>query len=189
MSEPVYVPVRDLPMRVDVPDGVVSTQDAPGYEVVPADFVAEARALAAAATPGPWRWTQRGIDGGENFWTDVIVPGRVECMAYCYGGSSTFEMDNEQDDAEFIAAARSLVPALCDQVDRARNVAVQLEQQIAAVLAIHVPVVTGAGLGDVLLYSCDVCLSDSGEEPDWGHDPHDMVPWPCATARALGVQE
>jgi hypothetical protein len=57
-------------------------------------------------------------------------------------------------------------PAM-DERGRARSVAVALEQQAAAVLAIHREASTGS--------VCVACWPD-----------HDA--WPCATARALGVE-
>lgn len=66
-------------------------------------------ALAEGATPGPWeRVTSQRIDGPD--YAEVICPGRVECMAHCYGGSSTIEGDNLDADLEFIAFARDALP-------------------------------------------------------------------------------
>lgn len=69
--------------------------------------IEQAQQLADAATAAPWRWTQRGIDGGERYWTDVLVGGRVDCMAHCYGGSSTLKMDNEAADSALIVFMRN----------------------------------------------------------------------------------
>lgn len=89
------------------------------------------RALEAAATPGPWRSDVRdgerlvGIDGPN--YAEVLLPGRVDCMAYCYGGSSRIEGDNLEADAAFIAAARNALVPLLDEIEslRARVAAVE----------------------------------------------------------------
>lgn len=78
-------------------------------------------ALAEAATKGPWKVAERrdgsvcGIDQ-EDGYDDVVAPGRVECMAYCYGGTSVVEATDA--DWAFIAASRSAVPALVAEVRR-----------------------------------------------------------------------
>lgn len=91
--------------------------------------ITAARALADAATPGPWEVCRRD---GEVRWItqrdgfdDPIFPGPVQCMAYCYGGTSTLEI--EDADAELITAARTLVPELCDEVERLRAVVARVE--------------------------------------------------------------
>lgn len=58
---------------------------------------------------------------------------------------------------------------LRDERDRARRVAVKLEQQVAAVAALHVY--------NAEADYCDLCAS------------HGDTEWPCATIRALGPQE
>lgn len=65
--------------------------------------------LDADATPGPWEVTRRGIESPP--YSDVLTGGPVECMAYCYGGSSTLEGDNFTADAALIAAMRTHLPA------------------------------------------------------------------------------
>lgn len=66
--------------------------------------------LDADATPGPWIATRRGIESPP--YSDVLTGGPVDCMAYCYGGSSTLEGDNFTADAVLIAAMRTHLPAL-----------------------------------------------------------------------------
>lgn len=74
---------------------------------------AELRALAEAATPGPWAWCGgNGLEGGEHLGDDVIY-SRVECISYCYGGSA--RLDISDADRAFIAAANPVaVVALLD---------------------------------------------------------------------------
>lgn len=77
------------------------------------------RELAEKATPGPWKHESGQIDGPN--YAEVVAPGRVECMAYCYGGSSTIEWERDVD-AEFIAAANpETVIALLDLIDSLRR--------------------------------------------------------------------
>lgn len=78
-------------------------------------------ARANAATEGPW-WRREGhaeIDG-QNY-AEVLIPGRVECGSYCYGGTSTIEGDRLDADLAFIAHARADVPALVAEVRRLRE--------------------------------------------------------------------
>lgn len=77
-------------------------------------------ARANAATEGPW-WRREGhaeIDG-QNY-AEVLIPGRVECGSYCYGGTSTIEGDRLDADLAFIAHARADVPDLVAEVRRLR---------------------------------------------------------------------
>lgn len=77
------------------------------------------RALAATGTPaGRWRVSKgrdgsNWIDAGE--YDEVIRPAPVDCMAYCYGGSSQIELTD--DDAAKIVAAVNALPALADLID------------------------------------------------------------------------
>jgi hypothetical protein len=65
--------------------------------------------LRAAATKGAWHIAKSGaIDAGE--YDTVLTGGPVECMAYCYGGSSTVEV--EDADAALIVAAVNALPQL-----------------------------------------------------------------------------
>lgn len=78
------------------------------------------KARVEAATPGPWK-----ADGGEvsQHWSrpepwQEVVSTEVSCMSYCYGGTAR---GVERDaDAEFIAHARTDVPALVAEVERLR---------------------------------------------------------------------
>lgn len=80
------------------------------------------------ATEGPWKRRGDWIDGGD--YDEVLAPRPVSCMTYCYGGSSQIEM--EDADAEFIAAARSDVPALVAEVERLREALNSQREEIAA---------------------------------------------------------
>ena len=75
----------------------------------------EIKARAEAATPGPWE--ADGTGEVSQHWSrpkpwETVVGTDVACMSYCYGGSAKgVERD---EDAEFIAHARTDVPALLD---------------------------------------------------------------------------
>lgn len=74
--------------------------------------------------------------------------------------------------------------AVLEQRDLARDVAVQLEQQVAAVLALHRPIEGGMGneLDNGRSYGHMSCVCTACGTPDeYG------VKWPCATVRAVGV--
>jgi len=64
------------------------------------------------ATPGPWELAANGpwIGAGDYAYDEVLAPAQVQCMAYCYGGSSQIEIS--EADREFIASARTDIPAL-----------------------------------------------------------------------------
>ena len=72
------------------------------------------RALADTGTPADrWRIQQghngsNWIDAGE--YDEVLQPAPVDCMAYCYGGTSQIEL-SDADAAKIVAAVNAL-PAL-----------------------------------------------------------------------------
>lgn len=101
------------------------------------------RALADAATPGPWRAMR---DGNQYIQTGKLTPtlvgaSRVDGVArpwnpYSFFGGiklhAEFETARFKDaDADFIAAARATVTAMCDEIDLLRE-RVKLEQEIQA---------------------------------------------------------
>jgi len=71
--------------------------------------------LADAATPGPWEASRGNCISGPGY-AEVLKPGQVRCMAYCYGGESTIDGDNLTNDVAFTLAAREAVPALIERV-------------------------------------------------------------------------
>ena len=77
------------------------------------------RALADTGTTADrWRVRQgrngsNWIDAGE--YDEVLQPAPVDCMAYCYGGSSQIELSD--GDAAKIVAAVNALPALADLID------------------------------------------------------------------------
>ncbi len=80
--------------------------------------LATIRARADAASKGPWSAEGRFVAQEVDPWSDVVSP-QVNCMAYCYGGvGAGIELPA---DAEFIAAARSDVPALIAEVEILRE--------------------------------------------------------------------
>lgn len=81
---------------------------------------AAARALADAATPGPWE-SAEGYEGYD-------IESATGFVAGCKFGAV-----KSTEDAEFIAASRSLVPALCDEVDRLRAEAADLRNALGAI--------------------------------------------------------
>lgn len=84
------------------------------------------RELAEQATPGPWKHKDGLIDGPN--YAEVIYTGPVDCMAYCYGGSSTIEWERDVD-AEFVAAANPTV--VLDLLDRIATLTTQVRNQAA----------------------------------------------------------
>ena len=86
------------------------------------DIIERAKAALEGVTEGPWKWSRncQRLEGGKDGYGEVIAPGPVDCMSHCYGGTSTIEFENEPHDAEFIAAARTLVPELIAEIERVR---------------------------------------------------------------------
>lgn len=73
--------------------------------------IAAIRKRAEAATAGPWE-----VGHGPYGWDDgIIQAGGGQAILTNSGHGSTSASD---EDAEFIAAARTDVPALCDYVER-----------------------------------------------------------------------
>ena len=89
------------------------------------DIIERAKAALEGVTEGPWKWSRncQRLEGGKDGYGEVIAPGPVDCMSHCYGGTSTIEFENEPHDAEFIAAARTLVPELIAEIERVRAAA------------------------------------------------------------------
>lgn len=94
-------------------------------------------ALANAATPGPWRSMREGNQyvGISAFEPKLVAASRVDGIrrpsnpySAAHFGSDTKEPEVARfidADADFIAAARTAVPALCAEVRRLRD---QIEQ-------------------------------------------------------------
>ena len=80
------------------------------------DDRAQLRALLEEASARPWVARGEWIDGSG--YDEVILPARVDCMAYCYGGSSHVEYGTEYDQALIVAAVNAL-PGLLDALDAA----------------------------------------------------------------------
>lgn len=61
-----------------------------------------------AATTGPWEADFREVSQSTGAWLPV-VSAEVSCSSYCYGGSARGV--EREEDAEFIASARTDLPA------------------------------------------------------------------------------
>ncbi len=81
------------------------------------DELAEWQRLCDAATPGPWRLDGRhDYDDGSEFGIDMIVANNGEPVVIADSGV----YPPHGQDAEFIAAARSAIPRLLEEVRRLR---------------------------------------------------------------------
>lgn len=83
------------------------------------------RKLADAATPGPWEVDRMG---------DLVsVPGRERDRygGHIFIGTATGDASSAAEDAAFIAAARTAVPALLDALAAAEHRATRAEAQAA----------------------------------------------------------
>ncbi len=90
------------------------------------DLVAEARALAKAATPGEgprgeWVIDREDLDDvaddDEQATAFPRTIGPIETWEHELGGDDEAEIDRIEADAAFVSLARALVPALCDAAD------------------------------------------------------------------------
>lgn len=99
------------------------------------------RMLAAAATPGPWRWdgvdVQQLTDGGKGYPLDTYPDSSTVVIGQCddCGNKRVAIMCSE--DGAFIAASRTLVPNLLDEVGR-------LQKQLTPLDGSKCAVITGA---------------------------------------------
>jgi hypothetical protein len=105
--------------------------------------IAELRALADAATPGPWAWINLGDKGGNAWFVGTVYDTREEEMVWLSGeivpepyneATGKFERVADYDqrialnddtvsrvqDAAFIAAARTALPEALDAIERVR---------------------------------------------------------------------
>lgn len=76
------------------------------------------RQLWEQATKTPWRREGDWVQGGDKFYDEVITPAPVECMAYCYGGSSRIDLDDA--DAVLLLSAVNGLPALIEHAKAVR---------------------------------------------------------------------
>ena len=116
----------------------------------PREALARIRAQADAATEGPWEL----LGDGE------YVSGPGILVAPDDGGVTSA-------DAEFIAAARTTVPALLDALE--------------AVLGLHQPVTDGMGFTEGGYGSISPACSSCGTSDEYA------VPWPCPTVTAIAT--
>ena len=121
----------------------------------PDEFLAPIRERLATATPGPWKANEDGTIDGSNY-DEVICKGQVDCMSYCYGGSSVIEGDNLKADAEFIAHSPETQARLLAALD--------------GVLALHSVDTHECECGEVHGPFCSECVGES---------------WPCPTVAAV----
>ena len=133
----------------------------------PHETLAHIRAQAGAATEGPWEWAGKQVESfpqGEN---SLIVQGDPEREVIGSWGHDAWGVDVENPaDAEFIAAARTTVPALVDALE--------------AVLAIHRDGGESQGYLDNGHYGViDHCCTECGSHGEYG------TPWPCPTVKAV----
>ena len=132
----------------------------------PRETLNRIRKQANAATPGPWEvepFTWRpGHPLPESEWLGVEATGPVK------GGVALILLNDDEDDhdAEFIAAARTTVPALLDALE--------------AVLEIHQDGGESQGyLDDGSYGDMPHCCTECGSLGEYG------VLWPCPTVEAI----
>ena len=137
----------------------------------PRETLARIRAQADAATEGPWApW--RDQDGALHM-NGLLMVGNA--AAVIPEGESWVEGVDVNpiahtytpEDREFIAAARTTVPALLDALE--------------AVLGLHQPVTDGMGFTEGGYGSISPACSSCGTSDEYA------VPWPCPTVTAIAT--
>ena len=123
----------------------------------PREILARIRAQADAATPGPWMTYTVTPNMGSEILT---APGEGEAYGD-YVVPEYIDMDN----AEFIAAARTTVPALLDALEK--------------VLELHQPVTDGMGFTEDGYGGISPACSSCGTSDEYA------VPYPCPTVTAI----
>ena len=123
----------------------------------PREILARIRAQADAATPGPWMTYTVTPNMGSEILT---APGEGEAYGD-YFVPEYIDMDN----AEFIAAARTTVPALLDALEK--------------VLELHQPVTDGMGFTEDGYGGISPACSSCGTSDEYA------VPYPCPTVTAI----
>ena len=130
----------------------------------PRETLNRIRKHANAATPGPWEvepFTWRpGHPLPESEWLGVEATGPVK------GGVALILLNDDEDDhdAEFIAASRTAVPALLDALEKV----LRLHPRV---VVLHADPEFGRMEDDTI---CGACIVN--------HEPAD---WPCPTVEAI----
>jgi hypothetical protein len=117
------------------------------------EYEAEILARAEAATPGPWCADQWEIYQGEEY-----IPGVSPWLGET---CDVARSERSRENAAFVAAARTDVPALLAETARLRAQVAELESALDTALAMH------------------------PKHVDSEHCQADGEPWPCATRIAL----
>lgn len=133
------------------------------------DERARLRALADAATPGPWEfqpWSTHPLPDGD-YRASILLANAA------HDGEIVRELGNQ--DGDFVAAARTAVPALLDALDAETLRANRAEARIKAVrdLHQHVPYADVPTEG-----YCGTCQRGGAAGI-----------WPCDTVRALDGED
>ena len=128
----------------------------------PRETLARIRAQADAATEGPWYAEPVGRWRNGARYSSVVEPGLYDVATRCPPG-----------DAEFIAAARTDVPWLLEQIERR-------DKALEAVLELHKDGGESQGyLDDGSYGDMPHCCTECGSLGEYG------VPYPCPTVTAI----
>lgn len=125
------------------------------------------RALADAATPGPWAHADYGDPNPEHWPVGLIEDDDGDEVWKCDTALAMSEPD-----AKFIAAARTATPHYLDQLDQA-------DARIEAVIELHKPVMTYRLIDG----------EDFAQEPDAHVCMECRALYPCPTIQALDATQ
>lgn len=134
----------------------------------------EIEARANAATEGPWEVKPYKGLAEDGDYVDSIVGSSQESIVYQLGcGCCDIGLEVAHPDAEFIAAARTDVPWLLEQVGLR-------DKALEAVLEIHQDGGESQGYTDTGTYDfMPHCCTECGSLGEYG------VPYPCPTVTAI----
>ena len=133
----------------------------------PREILNRIREQANAATPGPWEWEGES----EEMWPTgdnslrAVGGADPEFVLMAWGYDAYGITAQSDEDAEFIAAARTTVPALLDALEK--------------VLELHQPVTDGMGFTEDGYGGISPACSSCGTSDEYA------VPYPCPTVTAI----
>ena len=131
----------------------------------PRETLARIRKQANAATEGPWEVKPYKGLAEDGDYVDSIVGSSQESIVYQLGcGCCDIGLEVAHPDAEFIAAARTDVPALLDALEKV----LRLHPRV---VVLHADPEFGRMEDDAI---CGACIVN--------HEPAD---WPCPTVEAI----
>lgn len=95
-----------------------------------ADDVAAIRARADAATPGPWEVGKTNQSPGTGIWYWIVRNATNKILTIFHAVRQAIVEEQVEANCKFIAAARTDIPRLCDEVTRLREENAELRRRV-----------------------------------------------------------